>query len=193
MPTPHSRTPTLIGALPAPNDKRFHLLRASLIVLAGTIFITLSARIQVPMWPVPMTMQTFAVLLVGMAFGARLAGVTLVAYLAQGALGLPVFAGGGGLVFLTGPTAGYLVGFVGAAILVGWLADRGWIVGYTKSFFAACLGGVLIHVLGVAWLSVFTGFTGAVAAGMLPFLAGDLLKCVLVALLLPNAWAILRK
>ncbi|WP_296643157.1 biotin transporter BioY [Roseinatronobacter sp.] len=193
MPIPYSRSPALIGALPTPQDQRLRLLRSALLVLAGTMFIALSARIQVPMWPVPMTMQTFAVLLVGMAFGARLAGATLLAYLAQGAMGLPVFAGGGGVLFLTGPTAGYLVGFLGAAVLVGWLADRGWTAGYVRSFCAACLGGALIHAVGAAWLSAFIGVSGALAAGVAPFLAGDLLKSVLVALLLPNAWALLNK
>lgn len=184
---------TLIKAALAPQDQQLRLLRSTLIVLVGTFFIALSARIQVPMWPVPMTMQTFAVLSIGMAFGARLGVVTLLTYLAQGALGLPVFAGGGGLVFLTGPTAGYLVGFVAAAALVGGLADRGWTTSYLGSFIAACLGGAVIHVFGAAWLSLFVGVQGALASGVIPFLAGDLAKCVLVALLLPNALTVLRR
>lgn len=193
MLTSPSPVPTLIGAIPVPQDHRLRLLRSVLIVLSGTVFIALSARIQVPMWPVPMTMQTLAVLLVGMAFGARLAGATLLAYLAQGALGLPVFASGGGLVFLTGPTAGYLFGFLAAGVLVGWLADRGWTNGYVRSFAAACLGGALIHAFGVAWLSMFIGAQNAISAGLMPFIAGDVLKSGLIALIAPNAWAVLRR
>jgi biotin transport system substrate-specific component len=100
------------------------------LVLIGSLLLTLSARVQVPFFPVPMTLQVLVVLLIGVAYGPRLAGATLAAWLAQGAAGLPVFAGtpekGLGLAYMAGPTGGYLAGFLVAAILVGWLAERGW-------------------------------------------------------------------
>lgn len=185
-------TAALITALPLPQDARLQLLRNALLVLAGTVLIALSARIQVPMWPVPMTMQSLVVLLIGMSFGARLAGVTLLTYLAQGALGLPVFASGGGIAYLMGPTAGYLYGFAAAAVVTGWLADRGWTTGFLRAFAAAVAGGVAIHALGAGWLTQFVGFDRAMALGVMPFVTGDLVKCALAALLLPGAWAMLR-
>jgi biotin transport system substrate-specific component len=97
------------------------------LAVIGSILLTISAKIQVPFWPVPMTMQTLVVLVLGVAYGWRLAGATVLLYLAQGALSLPVFAGGGGLAYMSGPTGGYLVGFLLAAVAVGWLAERGWL------------------------------------------------------------------
>jgi biotin transport system substrate-specific component len=100
-------------------------VRAIVLAVIGSILLTISAKIQVPFWPVPMTIQTFVVLVLGVAYGWRLAGATVLLYLAQGALGLPVFAAGGGLAYMAGPTGGYLVGFLLAALVVGWLAERG--------------------------------------------------------------------
>ena len=101
-------------------------VRGIVLAVIGSILLTISAKIQVPFWPVPMTMQTFVVLVLGVAYGWRLAGATVLLYLAQGALSLPVFAAGGGLAYMSGPTGGYLVGFLLAAVAVGWLAERSW-------------------------------------------------------------------
>lgn len=172
---------------------RKDMLRAAVLVFAGTIFIALSARIQVPMWPVPMTMQTFAVLLVGMTFGARLAGVTLLTYIAQGALGLPVFATGMGMASLMGPTAGYILGFGVAAVVTGYLANRSGAKGYLRNFLIAVSGGVIIHALGAIWLAQFVGAQSAATLGITPFVLGDLMKCALVALALPSACKLMGK
>lgn len=188
----HLQPERMIDPVSTPQDSRKELLRAGLIVLVGTIFIALSARIQVPMWPVPMTMQSFAVLLVGMTFGARLAGITLLTYIAQGALGLPVFATGAGMAYLMGPTAGYILGFGVAAVVTGYLADRGGATGYLRSFGTALLGGAIIHALGAVWLAQFIGVERAITLGVMPFVPGDLVKCALVALVLPSAWKFLR-
>src|SRR5690349_15200312 len=120
--------PTLIDALwPAGATP---VIRWAVLALAGSLLLTASAKAQVPMWPVPMTMQSFVVLVIGMAYGARLAGATVALYLLEGALGLPVFAGtpekGIGLAYMAGPTGGYLAGFAVAAVAMGWLAERGW-------------------------------------------------------------------
>jgi biotin transport system substrate-specific component len=103
----------------------FRFLRLVLLAVLGALLLTVAAYIKVPFWPVPLTMQTFVVLVVGAAYGARLGAATVTLYLAEGAAGLPVFAGGGGLAYMAGPTGGYLVGFLAAAAVIGWLAERG--------------------------------------------------------------------
>ena len=151
-----------------------------LIALLGSWVIAGSAWIQVPMVPVPMTMQTLAILLVGIFCGARLGAETTGAYLLQGALGLPVFAGGaGGIAHFAGPTGGYLVGFLLAAALIGFLADRGWNRGWFKPLAALALGHLLVFVPGVLWLAEFTGLAGAIAAGFTPFVLGTIVKTLL--------------
>jgi biotin transport system substrate-specific component len=114
-------------------------------------------------------------------------------YLGQGAAGLPVFASGGGIVYFTGPTAGYLVGFLAAAVLVGWLAERGWDRNVTQTLAALVLGELVILGLGGAWMSVLFGPAKAWAAGIAPFLLGDALKIALAALLVPACWKLLGK
>lgn len=164
-------------------------LRAIVLAVLGSIFIALSAKIQVPMWPVPMTMQTFAVLVIGMSFGLRLGGATLLLYLAEGAVGLPVFATGSGLAYMAGPTGGYLVGFFLAAVLVGLLAEKGWDRSVVRTVVAMVLGTALIFIPGVTWLAIFlSDLDKAIASGLTPFLVGAAVKVALAAALLPIAW-----
>lgn len=165
------------------------VLRAVVLAVLGSLLVAVSAKIQVPMWPVPMTMQTFAVLVIGMSFGLRLGSATLLLYLAEGAAGLPVFASGGGLAYLAGPTGGYLVGFLIAAAWVGWLAEKGWDRNVVLTLIAMALGTAVIFGLGVTWLAVFLGDVDkAVASGLTPFLIGAAVKIALAAALLPVAW-----
>ena len=110
------------------------------IIFFGTLILALSSKAQVPFWPVPMTMQTFVVFIIGMAYGTKLAFFTLVFYLIEGALGLPVFAKGGGLLYLTGPTAGYLYGMTIAAGVIGYFSERGFNESYFKSFISLTVG-----------------------------------------------------
>lgn len=178
-------------------------LRAVVLALVGSLLVTISAKVQVPFWPVPMTMQTFAVLVIGMACGWRLGGATLLTYLGQGALGLPVFAAGGGLAYFAGPTAGYLVGFALAAVLVGFLAERGWDRAVLPTLVAMFLGTAVIFIAGIAWLTLFlastkalaldAAFLAALANGLTPFLAGAAAKIALAAAVLPLAWKLLSK
>lgn len=155
-------------------------LRRAGVVLIGSWLVAASAWIEVPMYPVPMTMQTYAVLLVGALCGARLASETLVAYLAQGIAGLPLFAGGNaGLLYFMGPTGGYLVGFLLAAAFVGWLADRGWNRHYGKLAVSLTVGHLIVFVPGVAWLAQLVGFEKAIVAGLVPFILGTVLKSAL--------------
>lgn len=155
-------------------------------ILAGSLFLTLSSYLEVPMIPVPVTMQTFAVALVGALYGWRLGGLTIVAWLMQGALGLPVLAGGAaGAAHFVGPTAGYLFAFPVAGMAVGWLAERGWNGRRPWRAFAAMLiGNGLCLVLGAAWLATLIGLEPAVMSGLAPFLIGAVLKAGLGALTL---------
>ena len=173
------------------------------LALIGSALIAISAHIQVPFWPVPVTMQTFAVLVVGMAYGWRLGGATILTYLAQGAAGLPVFAKGAGLAYFAGPTTGYLIGFVVAAMLVGWLAERNWDRSFLKTMAANAMGTAIIFTSGFAWLSLFLanakGIPVSEAAlvafnvGVTPFLIGAAAKIALATAVLPFAWKLLGK
>lgn len=165
------------------------------IVLLGSAIIAITAQISVPMFPVPMTMQTLAVSVIGLTFGARLGGLTLLAYLAEGALGLPVFANGGaGLLKLMGPTSGFLWGFVGMAFLTGWMVERGFSRGFVRLFIAAFNPATLLFVPGVLGLWAMTplDLSDAFKVGALPFLVGDVVKSVLAALVVAGGWSALN-
>lgn len=152
-------------------------------VLVGTLLLALSSQIKVPMVPVPMTVQTFAVTLIGALYGWRLGAVTVIAWLLEGAIGLPVFAGAtGGLRYIVGPTGGYLMAFPFAAALTGFLAERGWNGGRLGlATLSMLLGNALCIVLGTAWLASFIGVEKAIAAGAAPFILGAILKSALAA------------
>ncbi|MEM7425984.1 MAG: biotin transporter BioY [Pseudomonadota bacterium] len=175
-----------------------NLVRNIVLALAGSVLLAIAAKVQIPLapaslFPVPVTMQTFVVLSLGAAYGWRLAAATLLLYLSEGAIGLPVFAEGGGMAYLLGPTAGYLFGFLVAAIAMGWLAERGVDRSPAKMFPAMLFGNFLIYVLGLIWLASFIGMDKAVVAGLQPFVFGDLLKCALAAILFPVAWKFVSK
>lgn len=172
---------------------KLSLLSMALLVIAGSIALTISAHIKIPFYPVPVTMQTMVVLLIGMSYGPRLGGATIAAYLAQGAIGLPVFAGGAGLLYMAGPTGGYLAGFLISAVVVGFLAERGWGKTIINTALAMVVGNLVIYALGVGWLSNIIGFDKAVTFGLMPFLYGDVLKIVIAAGLMPFAWNFVSK
>jgi biotin transport system substrate-specific component len=168
------------------------LLRKLAMVLFGSVLVGMSAQVSVPMYPVPMTLQTLAISLIGLTYGARLAGATLLAYLAQGAAGLPVFAGGAaGLAYLAGPTGGFLIGFVAMAWLTGWLVERGLSRGFGRLFLAAFIPALLLFVPGVLWLWAATplDLERAVMAGAVPFQLGGIVKSAVAALIVSGAWA----
>lgn len=163
-------------------DQPYSYLRAAMAVLIGTLLLTLAAKIQVPFYPVPMTLQTLAILIICTTLGMRLGIITVLLYVTEGALGWPVFAGGGGLAYMAGPTGGYILGFVVAAWVLGYGVQRGW----DRSFLpclALMFGAVaLIYGLGYLWLTSFIGYEKAFTLGILPFVLGDLLKMLLAAL-----------
>lgn len=191
------RAPLIYSVLPALNDVdrplASRLPMQLVLVLAGTLLLALSAHVKVPFWPVPQTMQTFAVLLIGMSYGSRLAAVTILAYLAEGLVGLPVFATGAGPAYMAGPTAGYLAGFLVAAPLLGWLAERGWGQNWQSTVAAMLAGNLVIYLFGLGWLTILFGGTVAISAGLMPFIWGDLAKTVLAALLMPMAWQLVSR
>lgn len=168
-------------------------LRLAMLAIIGSAVLAISAKIQIPFWPVPMTMQSFVVLVIGMAYGWRLGVATLLLYLAEGAVGLPVFSRGGGLAYFMGPTGGYLVGFVAAAGVMGWLAERGWDRSVGRTVGAMTIGTLIIFACGVFWLSHLFGLEKALAVGLTPFLAGAVFKIALAAAVLPMTWKMLKR
>lgn len=156
------------------------------MVLAGSALIAIAAQVAVPMFPVPMTLQTLAISVIGLVYGPRLAAWTVLAYLAEGVMGLPVFAGGGaGAAWLIGPTAGFLWGFVGMAWLTGWLGARLVGLGFAGRFLAVLLPALLIFVPGTLVLMALTGqqLGAALALAVTPFVMGDVLKSAVAALI----------
>ena len=162
-------------------------------VLAGIALLTASAHIKIPFYPVPLTMQTLIVLGIGMTYGVRLGGATLLGYISAGLIGLPVFAGGAGMAYMMGPTGGYLAGFFAAAVVLGALAERGWTRSWATAAAAMLMGNVIIYLLGVGWLTSLIGWDKAVQFGLLPFLYGDALKLIIAALGVPYLWSKLKQ
>ena len=172
--------------------------KSAALVLVGIAGLVIASKIRVPMWPVPVTMQTFAVLVLGAAYGLRLSLVTVLGYLVLGAAGFAVFAGeSAGLVYMAGPTGGYLAGFVAAMALMGALARRGWDRSVLGMGAAMVLGNAVIYGFGLAWMSwLFAADKGlgwVLHYGMVNFLAGDALKLALAAMVMPLAWKIARR
>lgn len=190
------RAATLVSVLPEATPLG-RAVRNTLLALAGTAIIAISAKIQVPFWPVPMTMQTFAIIVIAMAFGAKLGFATLALYLLEGAVGLPVFAGtpekGIGLPYMLGPTGGYLVGFVAAAWLAGWLAEKGWDRTFLKATVVNFVATAVVFVFGVAWLAPLYGLSKSITVGVTPFLLSSAFKIALGGALLPAAWILVRR
>ncbi len=170
------------------------LTDAALIVLGSLLVAALAqARILLPFTPVPITGQTFAVLLIGALLGSKRGAAAIGLYLLEGGLGLPFFSGGGaGWAFLAGPTGGYLIGFVAAAFLVGLLTERGLDRRVQTALPAFLLGAVVIYAFGLLGLARFVGLQNAFVAGVAPFLVGDALKVVLAGSILPAAWKFVR-
>ena len=186
------RMPTLaeamLDSLMTPSAATSAVTKAALVVF-GSLLLAVSAQFKIPLYPVPVTGQTLVVLLIGMTYGPRLGGITIAAYLFEGAIGLPVFAGGAaGVAVLMGPTAGYLFGFLLAATAMGYLAERGTGRTVVSTIAAMVIGNCVIYLCGALWLANFIGFAQAIAAGVLPFLYGDALKLVVAAGLMPWAW-----
>jgi len=179
-----------------PNHRQYALVYDIVLVIVGSVLIALSAQLSInlPFSPVPITGQTFAVLFIAALFGSRRGSATVLAYLAEGAAGMPVFANGmGGAHVLVGPTGGYLIGFVLAAFLVGWLAEKGWDRRIVTTIIAMIFGNLVIYAVGVTWLGAMIGYNQAFTFGLRPFIPGDLVKILVATALLPAGWKLLGK
>lgn len=194
MDTSYAKAETLLGAGDAPVS----WARAAGLVVAFSLLTALSAQVVIPLpWtPVPITGQTFAVLLTGALLGSRLGALAMIAYLAEGALGLPFFKGGaGGAAYLfAAPTAGYLLSYPLAAFATGYLAERGWDKRFLTAAAAMALGSIVVLFSGWLWLTMFfRTASDAFQAGVVPFLGGDVVKILLAAAVLPTGWALLGR
>ena len=190
-----TRQAATIAAVFRPQARKSALAYDVALILAGSVLIAISAQLVVwmPFSPVPVTGQTFAVLMIGALFGARRGGLCVLAYVTEGLVGLPVFAGGAGTIaWLIGPTGGYLLGFIAAAALVGYLAERGWDRKIWTTVIAMLAGNICIYAFGLLWLTTLM-VDNKFKIGVWPFIAGDVVKAVLAALLLPAGWKVLNK
>jgi len=176
---------TLINYILSTYSINNYLKNISLVVF-GSLLLAISSKVQVPFWPVPMTMQTFIVFIIGMSYGWKLAFSTLVIYLFEGALGLPVFAKGGGLLYLTGPTAGYLYGMTIAAGVIGYFAELGYNNSYLKSLISLLVGTFIIFLFGVGYLGSVIGYDKALIGGLYPFITSEFFKIGLAVALIPS-------
>jgi biotin transport system substrate-specific component len=189
-----------------PEDKVARAAALTGFAVLGSLLLWASAKTSVPFYPVPMTLQTGVVLMLAAAYGTRLGLATVLLYLAEGAVGLPVFQGspqlGQGILYMIGPTGGYLLGFVAATAIVGWLAERGWDRNVVRLGGAMLLGDAALFLLGFAWLAWFAmmpnasvgiGAKAAFTAGVLPFLLGDLVKVALAAAVVVAGARLIRR
>ena len=173
-------------------------VQAAVLVVAGTAILAISAKTQVPFWPVPMTLQTLAVMAIAAAYGSNLAVATVIAYIAEGLVGIPVFAGAAaGPAYVLGPTGGFLLAFVVGAAIVGFAADRGDSRSFAKLAIAMVLADVVIFALGLVWLGAAVPKIGysakLLSIGLYPFVLGDLLKIALASMLIPAVWGLVGR
>jgi biotin transport system substrate-specific component len=184
------------AAVIRPQIKREALLYDFVLIIGTSIFIALSAQIafNVPFSPVPVTGQTFAVILAGALLGSRRGSLAIIAYLLEGISGLPVFAQAQfGIVHFFGPTGGYLVGFIPAAFLCGWLVESGWGKSYVSTLGIMTLGTILIFLCGLTWLKLLTGSENILLLGLYPYITGAIIKIVLATIVYRLGWLTLDK
>lgn len=193
---------TLLGVFQPKGNVAKLAINAAIVVL-GTLLITAAAKINVPVWPVPVTLQSFAIAALAAAFGMRIAVATVAAYLLEGALGLPVFAAGGGAAYLAGPTSGFLLGFLAQAGIIGYAADRGALKRPLTLFGAMLAATAVLYAFGFAWLVAMAGqaawvdqtniVASAFAKAVQPFIVWDALKMAFAALTVTGLWAAVKR
>ena len=185
-------TETWIGNIisKSTEDINIKILFTIITVFLGSLLLIASAKIKVPLYPVPMTLQPLAVLMIAMLFGRKLATLTVGLYIFKGIIGLPVFAFGGGFMYLMGPTGGFILGFFASVFVVGYLADRGWGRKISLSIISMLIGMAIIYVLGIFQLALLKGFNFALLKGFYPFLLGDFYKLLLAGIITPYIWKI---
>lgn len=196
-------TPNTLLGLYQPKGDVAKLATNLVTVVLGTLFITICAKINVPVWPVPVTLQSFAIATIAAAFGLRIGVATVALYLIEGAMGLPVFATGGGLAYLAGPTGGFLIGFLVMAAIIGYVADRGASGKPLTLFLAMVAADAVLLVMGFVWLLLMSGQAGwidqsdvvgsAFRGAIQPFVIWDILKMALAALTVTGIWGLLAR
>ena len=192
-----SKTSNAMISLAMPESRATRFAVQVLLAIAGTVILAISAKTKVVLGPVDLSLQTLAVLLIGAAFGMRLGIATVLLYLAEGAMGFPIFQStpekGIGLAYMLGTTGGYLLGFVALAGIAGWAADRGWSQNPVKMFGAMLIANLVMLSLGFAWLTTLIGAENAWTYGVVPFIVPDLIKVALASAIVPAVWALLPK
>ncbi len=176
-------------------NKILQYLYQILLVFSGVLLLSIASHIKIPFYPVPLTMQTFAVLVIGMGYGMTLGGTTIATYLAFGFLGFPVFANGAGVAYIIGPTGGYLMGFFFATIIVGFLAECGMSKKWFLTASTMIFGNIVIYIFGLLHLSnvLSLSLSKTMEVGLYPFLLGDSLKLILASVLMPFLWNLVKK
>ena len=187
----YSSNNSLVSSLLGKKTNDFvYVLLTSII---GSFLLAISSKVQIPLTPVPVTLQTLVLLVMSMFLGWRGAVGATSLYLFQGAIGLPVFAHGGGFIILFGPTGGYLFGFLIASLVVGYLAEKGWDKSVVLTFTSMTIGTLIIYLFGVIWLSYLKDLNTALVFGLLPFITPDILKICLGTCLVSGGWEISEK
>jgi|ERR1051325_3183830 biotin transport system substrate-specific component len=187
-----AKNETLLEVALAPLD----FVRQAGLVIGFSLLTALSAQVVIPMWPIPITGQTFAVVLAGALLGSRLGAIAMITYLIEGAVGLPFFsAGQGGVAHLLGPTGGYLIAFPAAAFITGAFAEHGWDRKFLTAAAAMAIGSLVIMFSGWMWFSLVMRTSPALTlfATVIKFIPGDLIKISLAAAVLPSGWKLLRR
>lgn len=186
--------PVLIDTiLPRIDNKTKVLVRDVVLVLSFAVITALCSQLKLEIGPIPITMQTFAVVLAGALLGSKRGALSQVAYLAGGLAGIPWFSRGGGMIYVLSPTFGYIVGFVIAAYIIGRLAEKGWDRRIKTAVLAMLAGNIFIYIFGLSWLTRFVGMEAVLAVGLYPFIVGDLLKILLAGVALPLGWKLINK
>lgn len=178
---------------PKYNEDKIELFRNIVLVVPFSILTALCAQVKVEIGTVPITFQTFVVLLSGVLLGSIKGSLSQLTYILFGLAGLPLFARGGGLQYLLSPTFGYIIGFVPAAFIVGKLAEKGWDRRFKNSIFIMAIGNIIVYIFGLTWLVRFVPFNDVFKVGLYPFLLGDIMKIILASLFAPSMWKIIKK
>ena len=175
-------------------SKEKEFLKSIFLVLSGVIFLSIMSQLIIPLYftPVPISLGSFGIMLVALLYGRKLGTATVISYVAAGSLGAPIFAGfKAGSLF--SPTGGYIIGYIVAAVILGYLSDKGIAKSYVKTFLSLLLASAVILILGALVLMLFVPIKNVFMAGVLPFIPGDMLKAIVATLLFPRLWKFIKK
>jgi len=185
---------TLIDLIVPKIENKTLVVAKDLFLILSLAFLTaICAKLKLEIGPVPITMQTFVVLLSGALLGAKRGALAQITYLFLGLSGIPWFSRGGGIQYIFSPTFGYIIGFIFAAFLVGFFCQRGWDRNLRTAILAILFGNIVLYLPGLLWLAKFVGVNKVLTIGLYPFISGDLLKILLAGLVLPMGWKLIKR